>query len=246
MDQVINLHACPHSSTTSRPGRPPSYGESLPTPEELRKDTSAPWQTFHILKNHPSTTLIRFKHMPRIKWHKAGEKRILQLVVIAPLRYTLRKNGSWQYTKPAFILSADPSIPVEQLIQAYLWRSDIEVNFRDEKQLFGVAHAQVRHPRSVASVPAVCVATYAGLLLAALRTYGFTSMPMTLTPPQWYPRKRYRRLTTTCILSQLRHELAAHSLRFINFSDFVSSPPNHPTSENLHPAKSLTKQSVAA
>jgi hypothetical protein len=189
---------------------------------------------------------VRFKHVSKVKWHIAGQKQILQVVVIAPLRYKRKKNGRWQYTKPAFLLATDPSIPVDQLIQAYLWRWDIEVNFRDEKQLFGATHAHVRHPRSVSSVPAVCVATYAGLLLASLRTYGFTSIPLTLAPPKWHPHKRHRRLTTTSLLTQLRHEMAAYSLRFLNFSDFVSVACPHPKSQKLHPTDSSSKKSVAA
>ncbi|MEN8256069.1 MAG: hypothetical protein ABFR33_11440 [Verrucomicrobiota bacterium] len=64
-----------------------------------------------------------------------------------------------------------------QLIQAYFWRWGIEVNFKEEKQLFGAGQAQVRSASSVSTAPAVCITTYAALLLAGIRAYGFHSNP---------------------------------------------------------------------
>ncbi|MDR2051685.1 MAG: hypothetical protein LBQ63_07950, partial [Deltaproteobacteria bacterium] len=37
------------------------------------------------------------------------------------------------YRNPAYLLCTDPDLPVERLLQAYLWRWEIELNFRDEK-----------------------------------------------------------------------------------------------------------------
>jgi len=218
-----NLHAPADRPDTPRRGRPCTYGEKLPTPEQLRKDSNVPWHHLEIQKSG-SVTQVRYKRIPKAKWHKAGEKKNLQLIVIAPLRYKRKKDGSWSYTKPTYIICTDPSIPVDQLIQAYLWRWDIEVNFRDEKQLFGAAHPQVRRPESVSAAPAVCVATYAGLLLAAIRVYGFSIVPTNIRAPKWYPLKKRRRTTTSDLLIQLQHELYARSIPTVNFSDFSPKP----------------------
>jgi len=56
------------------------------------------------------------------------------------------------------------------LLQSYLWRWDIEVNFRDQKSLLGIGEAQVRNPHSVQSQPALAVAAYGLLLLSSLRS----------------------------------------------------------------------------
>jgi hypothetical protein len=205
-------------------GRKPSYGDKLPTPEELRKDKSVPWNTF-LLEKDGQTLQVRFKHIAQAKWHAAGEEPLLQVLVIGPLRYRRKKKEPWRYTRPAYLLCTDAELPVEEFIQFYLWRWDIEVNFKDEKQLFGLGQAQVRHHRSVQTAPAVCIAAYAGLLLAALRVFHFKRIPLSLSAPKWYPDKRKPRVSTRDLLRQLRQEAAARSLRLANFSDFSFAQP---------------------
>lgn len=45
------------------------------------------------------------------------------------------------YRQPAFLVCTDPQMTLEDLLQDYLWRWDIEVNFRDEKTIMGVGQA---------------------------------------------------------------------------------------------------------
>jgi len=66
----------------------------------------------------------------------------------------------------------DPALPLEQLVQYSLWRWDIEINHRDEKQLVGVGEARVGSADSVDRQPALAVASYAILLLAGERAFG--------------------------------------------------------------------------
>ncbi len=56
---------------------------------------------------------------------------------------------------------------VDKLLQYYLWRWGIEVNFREEKAIIGTGEAQVRIPSSNQHLPAVTVAAYAILFDAA-------------------------------------------------------------------------------
>lgn len=202
----INLHSVPKRTKRRSAGRPRSYGKPLPTPEALRKDKTIPWEEFTIC-NGPKTTKVRYKRISQAKWHVAGEKAVLQVVVIAPLRYRKRKNGPWCYTKPTHLVCTDAHIPVDELIQAYFWRWGIEVNFKEEKQLFGAGQAQVRSASSVSTAPAVCIATYAALLLAGIRTYGFHSRPPSVSPPKWYTRKNNSRVTSSDLIKQFHQEL---------------------------------------
>jgi hypothetical protein len=63
------------------------------------------------------------------------------------------------YRQPAFLICSDPQLELTQIVQNYIWRWDIEVNFREEKTLLGVGQAQVRHAASTQAVPALQVAS---------------------------------------------------------------------------------------
>ncbi len=73
------------------------------------------------------------------------------------------------YRQLAYLICTDLGLSVEELFQAYLWRWEIEVNFRDEKTLLGCGEAQVRTENTVQEIPAFIVAMYAFLLLASHR-----------------------------------------------------------------------------
>lgn len=214
----LNLRSVPKQPARRSAGRPRSYGKSLPTPEDLRNDQSVPWERLEIC-NGPETTKVRYKHIAQAKWPVAGEKAIVQIVVIAPLRYRKRKNGPWTYTQPAYLVCTDAHMPVEELIQSYFWRWGIEVNFKEEKQLFGAGQAQLRNAQSVASAPAVCIATYAALLLAGIRAYGFHSRPPSFEPPKWYARKHHARVTASDLIKQMHEEMMLAAAG--NFSPLV-------------------------
>jgi hypothetical protein len=222
-DSVLYLPPQGQPST----GRPRLYGALAPTPEQLRMDEASPWlrvRGFACNRVHH----FKIKCLPQVRTTLTGAQPC-QLLVIAPLGYRLRAGSPLLYRKPAFLLCTDASLPVRELLQYYLWRWDIEVNFRDEKTLLGVGQAQVRHPESCQRVPALAVASYALLLLAAHQAYppsrhdGSELFP----PPRWRSRKPPR-LCTSSLLDRLRFELFAHALRPGSFTGFWSAPPpNH-------------------
>jgi len=230
----IHLRDVPKPTKRRSVGRPRSYGKQLPTPDELRKDKKTPWEDLTIC-NGPKTTKVRYKRIPQAKWHIAGEKAVVQVVVIAPLRYRKRKDGPWRQTRPAFLVCTDADMPVEELIQSYFWRWGIEVNFKEEKQLFGAGQAQVRISPSVSNAPSVCIATYAALLLGGLRTYGFNSRPPSVKPPKWYKRKNNIRATSSDLIKQLHQDLVLSAAS--NFSPLAfKRPPNETTEKSFsHP-----------
>ena len=60
------------------------------------------------------------------------------------------RSRRWE---PAYLICTNPDLPLQALHQAYLWRWDIEVNFRDEKTILGVGQAQVRSERCQPECP---------------------------------------------------------------------------------------------
>jgi hypothetical protein len=72
----------------------------------------------------------------------------------------------------------------------YLWRWGVEVNFRDEKNLAGTGDAQVRSASSNQHLPAVTVAAYALLWVAALGLLAAGGDIRTLDPPKWRGNRR--------------------------------------------------------
>ena len=201
-------------------GRRRVYGRRAPTPDELRKDDTVPWKRVEVFaagKKHP----FKIKTVSPLRWRAAGKEHDLRLIVIAPLAYRLSKHSSILYRQPAYLICTRPEASIQQVLQAYVWRWDIEVNFRDEKNLLGVGQAQVRNERSVENVPALAVAAYAMLLTSARKAFGVTGMPDVLPSPKWQ-RKKNMRASTQSLIQHLRHEVWAEALRFSSFF-----PNNH-------------------
>ena len=113
-------------------GRKRVYGQEAPTPEELLKDPSKEFQVVQAQLGERSCQ-FRVKSLGPLRALQAGRGHQLQLLVIAPLGYRLRKGSKLLYRQPAFLICTDPTLSIQSLLQHYLWRWDIEVNFRDQK-----------------------------------------------------------------------------------------------------------------
>jgi hypothetical protein len=186
----------------SRRGRKRIYGDALPTPEEMRRDDSIPWQSveaFAAGKAHA----FDVKTIPAARWRGAGN-RDMRLLVVRPLAYRPRKGARLLYRDPAYLICTDAELPLESLLQAYLWRWEIELNFRDEKTALGVGKAQIRKQPSVESVPSLVVASYAYLLLAGTVT---DTEQRALPRQKWRPLKKAQRYSTQDMLSLFRTQL---------------------------------------
>ena len=229
------LHYLPEGPPPAT-GRRPSYGKRAPTPEELRQDESVPWQEIEAFasgKRHK----FRIKTLGRVLWRKAGADLSLRLVVIAPIGYRLRKGSRMLYRQPAYLLCTDPDLPLEELLQDYLWRWGIEVNFREQKTLLGTGEAQVRTEPSNQHLPAVSVAAYAMLWTATLKAYcGGLERPC-WKPPKWrkQPESDRQLPSTGELLRLLRIELWAGAMRPDTFYDFVTHRPPDLNVEKLTP-----------
>jgi DDE superfamily endonuclease len=219
-----SLHALPLAQGGPSTGRPLRYGAPAPTPEQLRTDESKPWQPLNAFaagKQHQ----FRIKALSPLLWRKSGAELPLKLMVIAPLGYKLRKGSRLLYRQPAFIICTDPTLPLDKILQYYLWRWGIEVNFREEKHLIGVGEAHVRTPSSNRHLPAVVVAAYALLWISTLGLVNKGLEPGSLTPPKWRRASPKQRSlpSTGDLLRNLRFELWAGALRPSTFYHFATS-----------------------
>jgi len=220
----IRKDAVVHQLPAAQParGRKRKYGPQLPTPEQLLKDASIPFETvgaFGAGQRHR----FKVKRLGPVVLRLDRAARPVQLLVIKPLGYRLTRGGRLLYRQPAYLICTDPHMAVEEFLQHFLWRWDIEVNFRDEKTLLGVGQAQVRTEPSNQNAPALAVAAYALLLLASVKAYGKNGVPDRLEQAKWYRRKNKDRATTGELINQLRRELWSTALNPSHFSDFISN-----------------------
>jgi hypothetical protein len=232
------LYRAPENQPST--GRRRLYGARVATPEQLRRDESVPWQRVRAWASQKRHD-FKIKSLGPVRSPLQGEP-FCQLIVIAPLGYRLRAQARTLYRQPAYLLCTDAKLSLRQVLQFYLWRWDIEVNFRDEKTLLGVGQAQVRTAESSQRVPAAGVAAYALLLLAADRAYPNASAEASaLFPPPRWRRRRPPRVSTSALLDHLRFELFAHALRPQSFTGFWSAPPpnQNPVKLSLNVATAL-------
>jgi hypothetical protein len=138
------------------------------------------------------------------------------------LSYRLRKGAHLSYRNPAYLISSDSALAPQQILQAYLWRWEIERNFRDEKTLLGFGQPQVRSDPAVRTTATFFVFVYA-LLLLALKNCHLAHSP--LPRPRWQrlrPRRPHSRITTPQAISLLRADLWTSALGLQNKNSFAA------------------------
>lgn len=211
------LYAMPDVQCGS--GRKRVYGKQLPTPQEIRQSEKYPWQQVEAWAAG-KTHKFDLKIVKNIRWRSAGPQN-LTLIVIRPLGYRLSKGSRMLYREPAYIICTETGLDIKDILQAYLWRWEIEVDFREEKTLLGCGQAQVRNPNSAERLPAFVAAMYGLLHLASHRANAKPNSFM-LPRPKWYPKEETKRITTGDLLNNLRAQLWAKATN-LNFSDFVNN-----------------------
>jgi hypothetical protein len=205
--QDADLHLPLHPITNAN-GRPHKYGPKAPTPREVLSNDEAPLlqvpcfavgqvRTFHVKVSGP------------VFWRKAGHDKPLLLVVIKPVGYRLRKGSKLLYREPAFLICTDPDLDLQTIVQAYVYRWEIEVNHHDEKSIIGVAQAQTRAPKAVDRQPQLQVAAYSLLQLASILAHGFERTDDYLPLPKW--RRQSPRPSTADLVNLLRQQILGHT-----------------------------------
>ncbi|MEK7407766.1 MAG: hypothetical protein AAB225_22050 [Acidobacteriota bacterium] len=180
----------------------------------------------------------RVKTVTGLLWRTAGVEQLLKLVVIAPLHYRPREGSRLLYRRPAYLICTDPTLDTQQIVQNYVWRWEIEVNFHEEKSLLGVGQAQVRKPAATQAVPALLIAAYAMLLLAAIGSGVGSPAASLLPPPKWSARKSPIRTSTQRLIHELQAEVWGRGLglRQGNFSGFMTRQPLNQKPEKILPS----------
>lgn len=183
------------------------YGAALPSPDEMRCDATIPVQEAEL---HYGGALrkIRFKEVPQVFWKDGTKSRLMRLLIVLPVPYTVvgrRKRG---YNAPGYLLTTDLTSPAPELIQAYLDRWQIEVLHRDLKNGLGVGQVQAFSEAANEKVHGAQVAAYSMLTLAALKTYGGGRTEAFPELPAWRKRKPPMRMSQHDLITMLRNELA--------------------------------------
>lgn len=209
-------------------GRPRRYGKVALTPEQILRDESIAWEKV-LCFVAGELREVSVKMVGPVYWRKAGVEMALQVVVIRPAGYRLRNGSKLLYRQPAFLICTDQKLDLQTLVQAYVYRWEIECNHRDEKSLLGVGQGQVRNPQAVRRLPQLQVASYSLLLLATLLSSGFGRTAEFLPLPKW--RRQSIRASVTDILALLREQIFARVtpvslkplLSFDHFADQAAS-----------------------
>jgi hypothetical protein len=223
-DADLRLPLNPNAQTN---GRPRKYGLKAPTPKEILSDDSVPFQQVLCFAVGQMRD-FKIKTFGPVFWSKAGSDKPLLLVVIKPVGYRLRKGSKLLYREPAFLICTDPILDLKTLVQAYIYRWEIEVNHHDEKSIIGVAQAQTRNPQAVDRQPQLQVAAYSLLLLASILAHGFERTEDYLPLPKW--RNKSPRASTSDLINLLRQQILGHTFfadRPIPFDHFDDNSDLH-------------------
>jgi len=183
------------------------YALSTFTPEQVRQDESYLWKPTKIFYGGKRRR-IRYKEVKQIYWRRGAGQIPLRLFVVAPTPYRKRKSSKLYYRQPAYLLTTDLRHSAPQLLQIYFDRWQIEVNHRDEKDTLGVGQAQLWNIDAVPKQPALVVAAYSALLLAALEAFGTQRGEVYQALPKW--RRKAHRPSCLDLVTRLRQELVDH------------------------------------
>lgn len=214
-------------------GRKPQYGAALPTPEQMRQNDLIPWQsvTAFAAGRHFD---FEVKIVGPVRWRPAGARNV-RMLIIRPLAYRLTQNSRLLYRRSVYLVATDPDLPPARILQAYIWRWEIEVNFRDQKTLLGTGQAQVRTAAAAERVPVLIAAAYAYLHLALAASTTGQGIDTDLPRPSWQKPKPGQRCSTQHALQLLRALLWARALGIENFSGFVHRQQARAKSEQFSP-----------
>jgi len=184
------------------------YAKYKFSPEGVARDKRRKWKTTRVFHGGKFRE-VRYKEVHKVLWQGGGRRRLLRLIVVAPVAYRTTKKGRKYYRQKAYLLCTDHHLPAQTLLQKYFDRWQIEYNHRDEKDILGVAEAQVWAEESTPRVPAFKVATYSQMLVSALILYGPKRTNAYLPLPRW--RLPPKRASCQDMINLLRKEHLEHS-----------------------------------
>jgi hypothetical protein len=158
-------------------GRRPVRGEVLPKPEALAIDERTPWQRTSALL-YGQRQVVYYKSIVA-QWYRACGARLLHIVVV---------RVDTGRIKLRVFFSTDPAASVRTLLESYAGRWNIEVCFRELKQLLGFADSSARKRAAVERT-----APFVALIYTTLVTWlaqGAHRAAIAAPPPRpWYTHK---------------------------------------------------------
>lgn len=196
------------------------YSTETFTPEAVLKDAERVWQIATIFHGN-RWRYVDYKDVNQLLWRRGGKTRRLRLLVVRPIPYRKTKKGKLLYRNPAYLLTTDLETPAQELLQIYFDRWQIEVAHQELKDSFGLGQAQLRVPDSVARQPALTVATYSTLHLAALQCFG-ALRNSEIWPLPKYQREKVR-ISSRDLIRKLRLEMINHQDLLLPFSFSISA-----------------------
>ena len=194
------LFSIPETQNTGK-GRKRYYGSALPSPEDIRLDDFG-WQNVKASTGNGEHS-FKIKSISPVRSKITGGNNI-KILIVQPLRYRLSQKTRLLYRDPAYLNCTDPQIPDAEILQYYLWRWEIEVNFKDEKTIFGIHEPQVRTVNAVESLPEFSALIYALFLLASKETFGDDNR---FSYPKWRSPKTVWRPSTANYLAAFRTDI---------------------------------------
>jgi hypothetical protein len=159
-------------------GRPSKRGRVLAKPEALARDDRRPWESCDALLYGKKQT-VRYKTI-EAQWYRACGVQLLRIVVVKVSQGSIGVR---------VFFSSDPTLSVQQILETYAGRWEIEACFRNLKQLLGFADSSARKKAAVERT-----APFVGLVYTTLILWfaaGAHRSPLAAPPLRpWYPHKR--------------------------------------------------------
>ncbi len=182
------------------------YDPASVTADELRKDRKYSYKRCEVFYAGEKRE-VKYKEFKEIYWKWGTKKKPLRLLILAPTPYRRSSCSKLEYRNPAFLLTTSFDLPAELLIQKYLDRWQIEVNFKEEKGQLSLGKQQVWSEKSIPRTPAFIVASYAALMLAGVLHFNDERTDQIFeTLPKWR-KKSSGRPSFQDLMAVLRKEL---------------------------------------
>jgi hypothetical protein len=150
----------------------------LAKPEALARDNRHPWESCRAVLYGKKRT-VRYK-TTQAQWYRACGVQLLRIVVVKVSQGAIGIR---------VFFSTDATLPVNQILETYAGRWEIEACFRSLKQLLGFADSSARKKAAVERT-----APFVGLVYTTLALWfaaGAHRSPLAAPPLRpWYPHKR--------------------------------------------------------
>ncbi len=151
---------------------------------------------------------VKYKEYEEIYWKWGTKKKPLRLIVVFPTPYRRTMQSRMSYRDPAYLLTTNFDLPAQTLIQKYMDRWQIEVNFKEEKSYMTLGKQQAWSEKAIPKTPAFVAACYAALMLASVLHFSDSRSHESFDLlPKWR-KKEDRRPSFLDLVSVLRKEVA--------------------------------------